>query len=154
QQQPGAVAGGHQGDDRTDADDDAQAGQEGTPLVDQQGGQGNTDGGEEAHDNALEPNSVRARRKRPSLTLRAPLPTQGTGDGRTCATPWPRGQYWASLAASPLTSAGGAWTTSLRMRPSWTVITRGAQLATVASCVTRMIVWPFSRFSRRNSSRI
>ena len=45
----GAVAGGDHGDDGADANDDAEAGERGPPLVDEQGGEGHADGGEKAH---------------------------------------------------------------------------------------------------------
>src|SRR5205807_2088814 len=46
---PRPLAGGHQGNDGGDADDDAQARQERTPLVEEQGVQGDAQRGEQAH---------------------------------------------------------------------------------------------------------
>src|SRR5262249_54511642 len=68
----GAIAGRNHGDDGTNADDDAEAGQDRTPLVDQQGRERNADGGEKTHKTS-KPTGRGPRDSCPFAPLRTPF---------------------------------------------------------------------------------
>src|SRR5262249_27997018 len=109
----GALADGHHGDDRADADDDAERGEKRAHLVAQEGAHRHAQRLQQAHDC--------------TLRVAASMASSSSGEGSARAA-----------AAASL----GAWRSSERTRPSRITITRAAYSAMSGSCVTSTTVMP------------